>query len=401
MHPMPRLRRSVLFVPLVPLLLVAALAMPAGAQTQPSTKTAGSGPPPLIDRELFFGNPEIAGAQLSPDGQFIAFIKPYKDTRNIWVKKTGEPFSAAKLITADTKRPIPGYFWSRDSKYILFVQDQAGDENYNVHAVNPADSPAAGQDAPPARNLTAAKGARAFIYDVPRNEPDAIYVGLNDREAAWHDLYKVKISTGERTLVRKNTEKIAGWVFDNAGQLRLAVRTDDNGDVEILRVDADGFKKVYSCTVFETCFPNRFHKDNKRVYLTTNKGEPNLTGLVLFDLETGAEQFVESDPLKRVDFGGARFSDRTDELLVTTYEDERTRRYFKDKALEADYELLKKKLPGKELGFGSATRDERLWLVSASGDTEPAKRTSSIARPGSSRTSIGSARSCRASTSRR
>src|SRR5918993_4173549 len=117
-----RTRRHILF--LVPFLLVVALLAPATAQSPAARSTPGGGLPPLIDRELIFGNPEIAGAQISPDGQFIAFIKPYKDTRNIWVKKTGEPFSAAKLITADTKRPIPGFFWSRDSRYILFVQDQ-------------------------------------------------------------------------------------------------------------------------------------------------------------------------------------------------------------------------------------------------------------------------------------
>jgi hypothetical protein len=47
---------------------------------------------------------------------------------------------------------------------------------------------------------------------------------LNDRDNAWHDLYKVKISTGERTLVRKNTERIVGWTFDLKDQLRLATR---------------------------------------------------------------------------------------------------------------------------------------------------------------------------------
>jgi hypothetical protein len=31
---------------------------------------------PLLDRELFFGDPEISGAQLSPDGQYISFVKP-------------------------------------------------------------------------------------------------------------------------------------------------------------------------------------------------------------------------------------------------------------------------------------------------------------------------------------
>jgi dipeptidyl aminopeptidase/acylaminoacyl peptidase len=368
MNSMITRRREILFVLL---LLVGSLLTPSAAQSHRSWNAGGGGVPPLIDRELIFGNPEIAGAQISPDGQFIAFIKPYKDTRNIWVKRTAEPFSAAKLITADTKRPIPAYFWSRDGKYILFVQDQAGDENFNVYAVNPAESPAAGRDAPPARNLTEAKGVRALIYDVSRKDPDVIHVGLNDRDAAWHDLYQVKISTGERTLLRKNTEKISAWIFDNNGGLRLALRTDDSGDNEILRVDADGFTEIYTCTVFETCFPIRFHKDGKRVYMMTNKDESDLIGLVLLDVETRAEQFVESDPLKRVDFGGARFSDLTNEILLTTYTDERTRRYFKDKALEADYGVLKAKLPGKEVGFASSTRDERVWLVSASADTEP------------------------------
>src|SRR5512143_3880880 len=87
------------------------------------------GPPPLIDRQLFFGDPEIAGAQISPDGKFIAFIKPLDGTRNVWVKRTRDPFETARPVTADTKRPIPAYIWSRDGKFILFVQDQAGDEN--------------------------------------------------------------------------------------------------------------------------------------------------------------------------------------------------------------------------------------------------------------------------------
>ena len=192
--------------------------------------------PPLIDRDLFFGNPEISDAKLSPDGRFIAFIKPYKETGNIWVKRLAEPYTAARLMTADTKRPIASHYWSRDSKYVLFRQDKDGDENYNVYAVNPSEAPAAGADAPAARNLTDVKGARAFFYSRPKTNPDVILVGLNDRDAAWHDLYQVTISTGQRTLLRKNTERISGWVFDEAGTLRLATRTADNGDTDVLRV---------------------------------------------------------------------------------------------------------------------------------------------------------------------
>jgi len=354
-------RRSLIGLLILSALLIVALTAPVWAQS-----------PPLIDRELFFGDPEIAGAQISPDGAFIAFVKPFKGTRNIWVKKTADPFTNAKPITADTKRPIPSYFWSRDGKYILFVQDKAGDENYNVYAVNPADTPAAGQDVPTARNLTDVKGVRAFIYSIPRTDPDAIFVGINDRDAAWHDLYKVKISTGERTLMRKNTERITAYVFDLKDQLRMAMRSAENGDTEILRVDADKFTKVYSCTVFEQCGPVRYHKDGQRVYFQTNKGSGvDLVGLELFNPATGQEELVESDPLKRVDFGNAVFSDVSDDLIATSYDDERERIYWKDKGFENDYKNLQKQLPGKEIGFVSSTKDEKLWIVAANSDTDP------------------------------
>jgi hypothetical protein len=83
-----------------------------------ATALAQNGLPPLIDREILFGNAEIARAQISPDGKFIAFLKPHKETLNIWVKRADEPFANARLLTNEAKRPIRNYFWSRDSKFI-------------------------------------------------------------------------------------------------------------------------------------------------------------------------------------------------------------------------------------------------------------------------------------------
>src|SRR5580692_7023253 len=217
--------------------------------------------PPLIDRELLFGDPEISGAQLSPDGKYLAFLKPWKETRNVWVKKVEEPFSSARLLTTESKRPIPGYLWSRDGKYVLYVKDNDGDENFNLYAVDPAAAPAAGAEAPPSRDLTGLKGVVVQLYSAPKNDPDTVYIGINDRDKAWHDLYKLKISTGEKTLLRKNTDRITGWSFDLKGQLRLATRNADNGDTEILRVDSDKLTQIYSCSVFETCAPLHFRPD--------------------------------------------------------------------------------------------------------------------------------------------
>jgi hypothetical protein len=86
------------------LLCLALAATSLGAQTN-GKKAAAVELPPLIDRELIFGNPEIVNAVLSPDGKYLAFQKPWHDTRNIYVKGVDEPFNAARLLTTETKRP--------------------------------------------------------------------------------------------------------------------------------------------------------------------------------------------------------------------------------------------------------------------------------------------------------
>ncbi|RMD88683.1 MAG: S9 family peptidase, partial [Calditrichaeota bacterium] len=327
--------------------------------------------PPLLDRELFFGDPKISGAQLSPNGKFISFIKPYKGVRNIWVKGIDEPFDAARPITAD-KRPVPGYFWSQDSKYILYAQDKGGNENFHVYAVDPSAKPEAETGVPPARDLTPIEGIRAYIYAVPENTPDEILIGLNDRDPAYHDVYRVRISTGERKLVLENKERIASFIFDLEGNVRLAVRQTEDAGTEILRIDGEKFTPVYTCSFEETCSPYRFHKNGKQVYLITNKGENvDLTRLVLFDPETGKEKLVDSDPEKQVDFGGALFAEDTEELMATFYIGDRVRIYPKDDQFARDLEILRKKLPEGELGWISSTEDMRFHLVSISRDVDP------------------------------
>lgn len=353
------MKRTMVFLGLA---LALAVFQPAAAAQQP----------PIIDREIFFDNPEYSGAQISPDGKYISFIKPLNGTMNVWVKGFSEPFSAARPMTNDQKRPVRSYFWSRDGKFILFVQDNGGDENFNVYAVNPMDKPAAGSPVPAARNITAAQGVRAIIQHVPESDPDAIYVGLNERDKAWHDLYKVKISTGERTLISENKDRLQQMVFDHADKLRMAVRSAQNGDTELLRVEADGkTAKIYDCNAFEECGPVAFHKDNQRVYIRTNKGSLDLIELALLDVATGKVEKVEGDPMGKVDLDGVNFSNVSKDIVATVYYDDKARIYFKDKKYEKYYNDIKKRLGDRQIDFQSATNDEKKFIVVSSSDIDP------------------------------
>jgi dipeptidyl aminopeptidase/acylaminoacyl peptidase len=325
--------------------------------------------PPIIDREIFFGDPEISGAQLSPNGEYLTFIKPFKNVRNIWIKGRKEAFDKARPLTADTTRPIPGYFWSQDSKYVLYVQDKGGDENYRVYAIDPT---VAGDPVPPARTLTPQEKIRAMIIDVPRSKPNEIIVGLNDRDPALHDVYRIDLANGERTLIRTNKENIAGWMTDLNGDLRLGIRQTSDGGTEILNLHDTSLTSIYSVTADESVSPIRFTPDGNSFYLETNKGgQLDKTQFELFDLHTGVTKLVEKDPKNEVDFGNAIFSDVTNELLATVYRGDVIRVYPKEKKFANDYARLKKQFPKGNIGLGSSTKDENLWLINISSDVDP------------------------------
>jgi len=325
--------------------------------------------PPLIDRELLFGDPEISGTQISPDGRFITFLKPYRGERNIWIKSRTESFAAARPITADTTRPVSSYFWSLDSKYVVYAQDKGGDENYRIYAVDPT---LPGDPVPPARDLTPSGKIRATIVDVPRATPGEILVGLNDRRADLHDVYRLSLATGEKTLVWKNDQNVVGWVADTRGALRLGLRQTDGGGTEILRVEGDSLVALYAVSADEACSPLRFTPDGKKFYLITNKGaSTDKSRLELFVMSSGTTSVVEQDPENEVDILEALFSDATGELLATVYQGDRLRIYPRQERFARDWERLVKLLPPGEISFGSSTFDENVLLVGVSSDVDP------------------------------
>lgn len=324
--------------------------------------------PPLIERELFFSDPDISGAQLSPDGQFIAFQRPLDGIVNVWVKGIDEPMAAARPVTADTQSPIMFYFWSADGRYILYGQDTGGNENFRLYAVEPE---ATRNTEIAARDLTPMENVTAVLYAVPKTTPNQIIIGLNDRDPRIHDVYRLDLTTGDRTLLVQNDGTIANWITDLKGNIRLAYRQSLANGQEILKVEENGsLTPIYRCSLEETCGLLRFHPNGQQVYLQTNRGV-DLTQLELLDVSTGETKLVETDPEQQVDFGGALFSPATDELVATSYVGDRNRIYPKSDEWSADLRFLQQQLPNAELSVDSVTSSGQLALVSVQSDVNP------------------------------
>src|SRR5581483_6228708 len=117
--------RRILFLLTLPLLFVGT--MPARAQL-----------PPLIPRKVLFGNPVKASPRLSPDGKHLAYLAPdEKDVLQVWVQTIGK--DDARKVTADKKRGIRTHMWTYAPDTLLYLQDNDGDENFHIYAVNVKD----------------------------------------------------------------------------------------------------------------------------------------------------------------------------------------------------------------------------------------------------------------------
>lgn len=322
---------------------------------------------PLLDRDLFFGNPEISSGQISPDGKWISFLKAHKGILNVWVKKINDPFEKAKPLT-ESSRPLYGFFWTDDSKYILYVKDKDGDENINVFAVDPSAMPES-TGVPESRNLTPKDEVTAQIYHVSQNNPDLMMIGLNDRDKAWHDLYELKISTGELTLKYENKDRITGYDFDWNDKLRMLYRTDEKGTTTFLRINNDqSLTTIYKTLVTETAYSSGWNTESTQFYLVTNVGDLDKSALYLMNPDTKSKVLIECDPENKVDFGGLTMDKHTRKIISTFYTLDKTMYYWKDKKWEAMYNELKAKFPGREVDFQSYTKDYNKFLIAVWGD---------------------------------
>lgn len=321
---------------------------------------------PLIDREIFFGNPEILNGNISPDGKQIAFLKAHEGIMNVWVKKIEDPFSEARLLT-DSKTPLYSFFWTYDSRYILYVTDNDGDENMNIFAVSLSEKPKE-NSIPRSRNLTPFENIQARIYMVSRNNPDILMIGLNKRDPAWHDLYKLSVSTGDLELLYENTNQMISYKFDWDDNLRLFGQVDNDGNSIILAKTEEGVYPVYETNSSEQSYILGWNEDNSAFYIVSNKGDVNLLTLYLLNPLTKEIKKIESDPEDRVDFGNIWINRNTRKIIKTEYVDDRTRHYWQDEKYEALYNDLKEKFPGREIHFTSSSNDYSKLLISVWGD---------------------------------
>ncbi|MBY0565960.1 MAG: prolyl oligopeptidase family serine peptidase [Hyphomonadaceae bacterium] len=327
----------------------------AGCGPRPDA-TAPAAAPVLIARADLFGEAVRFGAQLSPRGDRVAFLAARDGVTNLWVLSVGA-MDEARPLTDDRGRGVRSFAWGPDSATLIYALDPAGDGNTQLRAVS--------ADGGEARDLTPA-GARAEIAGVSLSDPDGVMITLNQRDAAWPDLMRVDLATGSRTLVQRNgasaATRFTRFVLDRENRLRLALRTQANGSVDVQSRSAEGAWSTLFTIPFEDVplsSPIAFVAGGESFVMYDSAGRDRAV-LMRVDARTGVKTVLGESA--RADVADVWLDPATNEPEAFAANYLRAEWRALEIDAQADLEFLDAQLTG-DFRVTSRSADDSRWIV--------------------------------------
>lgn len=320
----------------------------------------------LIPRRVLFGTPERMAAEISPDGDHLAFLAPKGEVMGLWVAPvvaSGVDFPSARPVGPSGERSGLAYRWTYDSEHIVYIEDHDGDEQYHVYAVDLASGET--------RDLTPFEGARASVVAVEPSRPDTIVVAVNDRDPVFDDLYEVEVATGNRHKIFENPG-FARTVVDRELQPRLGYVSLPDGSIELRVPRRRGEEAWVRLTTipFEDAETTRFETFDARgqvVYGSDSRGRDTAAWVAL-DLETGATEVLAEDPSSDIERALLHPGDHSVQAVRSGRERERWT--VLDQRIEEDFAKLAEVQRG-DFAVVARTLDDRIWTVEFTADDAP------------------------------
>ncbi|MGQ9801685.1 MAG: alpha/beta fold hydrolase [Candidatus Saccharicenans sp.] len=335
---------------------------------------------PLIARDLLFGNPDKASVQISPDGKHLSFLAPVNNVLNVWVGPVEAP-DKAEPVTKDTNRGIRSYFWAYTNQHIIYIQDLAGDENWQVHVVDITTkedrnlTPFEEIPGPDGKPITLPNGKplrpMAQIQAVSHKFPTEILIGLNNRNPQFHDIYRLNLNSGDLKLIQKN-DGFMGFQTDDDYNIRFAAQMTPEGGMALYKPDDKGGWLPFETIPMEdmmTTSPVGFDKSGQVLYMIDSRGR-NTAALLEMNLNTGEKKLIFEDP--RADVSAIMMHPVAKKVEAVAVEYLRVEWTVLDEAVKGDLEYLKTVCDG-DLRVSDRTLDDKYWTVAYVVDDGPVR----------------------------
>jgi len=310
----------------------------------------------IIPINNFFKNPQNTQFELSPDGKNIAYLKPWKNRLNIFVKNISTQIETQ--LTEEVSSDIKEIFWANKSKVIYSIDKY--DNDYNALICISIDNKQICE-------ISNSQNTNAFVINILPEFENEIIIQTNERDAAIFDVYRINLLTGKRKTIGQNPGNITGWLTDNNGKLRVAISTNGVTNEILYRDDEnESFKKVKKVPFYNVFFPISFSANNKYVYVISNE-KGNRTALIKYDIKRNYEvELIYEHPEYDIEF--ALISAKTKNIVGVSYVSWKREFYFWDENRNDMQRSILQKIPNMEIEEVSSDYNENIYLIKASSD---------------------------------
>ena len=316
----------------------------------------------LIPRRTLFDNPTLFGAKISPDGRWISWRAPVDGVLNVWIASASD-IKTAQPVTRTRGRPINWQDWSADGRFLMFLNDETGDENRHLFVVDPVTHAT--------RDVTQLANISVQLSLWSPEAPGEVAVKINDRDARWHDLYRIDLATGQRTLIWENRDELLDIRLDWHLRPRLAQGNAPDGGSRLWRIDGTTLR-LWRDVPFEdniTTWTGLFNRSNERLLLLTSMGRET-AAYYWHDWATGRETLIAEHP--KADCSHLILHPTTYEVDAVAVTAGRQEWVHIAPSIAADFALLRNELADFEFYVDSQTDDNRRWIVTAHKAEQPA-----------------------------
>jgi dipeptidyl aminopeptidase/acylaminoacyl peptidase len=310
---------------------------------------------PLIPRRKIFGNPSFVDPTLSPDGKWLSWGAPVDGVLNIWFASLDD-IKSAEPLTRTTGMPIWGHFWSGDGAYIGYSNDENGDENNHILLVDPKTKEL--------RDMTPVTGVAAQFVASSWMTPREAAIGLNDRDARWHDTYRLNLDTGERQLIYENSHGFDFVMTDAQLHPRLARSTVADGASVYWKIDQGSPVEFMRLSYEDSMLtrPISFSPDGTKLLMCSTVGR-NTSALVERDWQSGAERTIVSHP--KFDIDGLWLNPKTFEPQLVGVNGKGDEWIYVSNDVETDWSKVREDLKGFTTHITSSSLDDKNWILLA------------------------------------
>jgi dipeptidyl aminopeptidase/acylaminoacyl peptidase len=308
--------------------------------------------PPLIPREVLFGNPERVDPKISPDGKYLAYRAPDEhNVLQVWMRTVGQQDD--KKLTADKKRGIHSYGWLYDGEHLAYGQDADGDENWHLYILN--------RTSGIIRDLTPFHGIQARFVAADPDFPNELLVALNLKDRRRHDVYRINLKTGAVEFDTENPGNVIGWTADRQLKVRAARVTTPDGGFELLVREATDqpWKTMRHWGPDDQGGAVSFSADGKTLHIRGSH-DANTVRLLALDVATSGETVIAEDP--QYDVGGLFIHPIRRVIQAVSFNRDKLEWQVLDQSVAADFDALAKIRKG-EFRISTRTLDDHTWLV--------------------------------------